>query len=727
MTARKKIKNQDLLLQQELRFEQDVVSTRQRARQLASLLGFDGQDQTRIATAVSEIARNAYKYAGGGKVWFSLQSAAEGRSLFTVQVRDEGPGIAHLDRILRSEYVSPTGMGLGILGAQRLMDDFRIESAEPRGTLVTLSKLTPRTVAAEEIARITAALARQAPQTALEEVQQQNRELLGALEELRNREAELRVLNSELEDTNRGVVALYAELDERALSLARANDVKTRFLSNMTHEFRTPLNSILSLTRLLLDRLDGPLTAEQEKQIGYVRRSAENLSELVNDLLDLAKVEAGKIVVRPGEFRVADLFGALRGMLKPLLAANHSVALVFEPADHLPPLYTDEGKVAQILRNLISNALKYTEKGEVRVAAAAAPNGTLVFSVADTGIGIAPEDQERIFEEYTQVDSPLQRRTRGTGLGLPLSRKLATLLGGGIVVNSQPGIGSTFRATVMREYGGPQEAAYVPDLPSRLDPTRLPVLVVEDNRETLFVYEKYIKGSGYQVIPARTMAEARRLLREMRPIAVVLDVLLQDESTWDLLKDIKTDEATRHIPVFVATIVENEAKATAFGADAFCEKPVDRDWLLDRLHRIAKQHDRKQEVLVVDDDEVTRYLLRSALARTPFTVVDAPTGNEGLRRALADRPGAIILDLAMPDVDGFVVLERLKADPQTRTIPVIIHTGRALSANERARLDEAVAIVPKESDSPELTRSHLLDALARAGITGTTHQQELTP
>lgn len=716
-----KSKNHDVLLQQEIRFEHDVVLTRQRARQLAALLGFDAQDQTRIATAVSEIARNAFKYAGGGKVIFSLQATAEGRSLFTIRVSDTGPGIPHLAEILGSNYTSTTGMGLGMIGAQRLMDDFRVDPQTPQGTLVTLAKLTPRTVTSQDVARIANELAQQAPQTAFEEVQQQNRELLGALEELRNRETELRQLNSELEDTNRGVVALYAELDEKAFSLARANDVKTRFLSNMTHEFRTPLNSILSLTRLLLDHMDGPLSEEQERQIGYIRRSAESLSELVNDLLDLAKVEAGKVSVRPTEFRVADLFGALRGMLKPLLAANQSVSLVFESVDHLPPLNTDEGKVAQILRNLISNALKYTEKGEVRVTAECAAYGAVVFSVADTGIGIAPEDQERIFEEYSQIDSPLQRRNRGTGLGLPLSRKLAMLLGGNISVESKPGYGSTFYATVAQEYQGAQEGSYVPALTTRLDPARLPVLAVEDNRETLFLYEKYVKPAGYQIIPARTVADARKLLRDVQPVAIVLDVLLQDESTWDFLGDLKADAATREIPVLLATVIENEAKALAFGADAFREKPVDRDWLVGKLDLIAKRRGRKQHVLVVDDDEVTRYLLRSALAHTSFMVIEAPTGNEGLRRALADRPGAIILDLAIPDLDGFSILERLKADPQTRAIPVIIHTGRSLSASERARLEEAIAIVPKESPSPELTRTHLLAALTQAGMIGTTH------
>jgi signal transduction histidine kinase len=273
-------------------------------------------------------------------------------------------------------------------------------------------------------------------------------------EQLRQREEEVVRLNKELEDTNRGVVALYAELDEKADFLRRASEIKTRFLANMSHEFRTPLNSIRSLARFLLDPADGPLAPEKEKQAGYILKAAESLAVLVNDLLDLAKVEAGKLEVRVETLDVVDLFGTLRGTFRPLLDPGSQVALVFEDASGLPHLRTDEGKVTQILRNFISNALKFTERGEVRVRAAAGPGDTIVFSVADTGIGIDPGDRDRIFEEFAQVDGPMQTRVKGTGLGLPLSRKLATLLGGGIDLQSTPGTGSRFELTLPRYYPG---------------------------------------------------------------------------------------------------------------------------------------------------------------------------------------------------------------------------------------------------------------------------------
>src|ERR1700676_1177543 len=399
--------------------EHDTVAARQHARQIARLLGFDHQDQTRISTAVSEIARNAFSYAGG-QIEYLIEGAVAPQ-LFLVRVTDSGPGIQDLSSILEGTYQSQTGMGLGIIGARRLMDQFQVESVPGRGTTIWLKKLLPKRaplLQTSDVARIAAALAREGPQDPFQELQHQNQELLRALDEIRARQAELIRLNRELEDTNRGVVALYAELDEKADHLRRADELKSKFLSNMSHEFRSPLNSILALSGLLLDRSDGDLTGEQVQQVEYVRRAAEDLLELVNDLLDLAKVEAGKLEVKPLEFRASNLFGALRGMLRPLLL-NQSVNLVFEDVDQVPPIFADEGKVSQILRNFISNALKFTESGEVRVSAAMAGETEITFSVSDTGIGIAPENLDRIFEDFAQVDGPLQRRGKRTRIGPP--------------------------------------------------------------------------------------------------------------------------------------------------------------------------------------------------------------------------------------------------------------------------------------------------------------------
>ena len=594
----------------DIRLENDVVLARQKARTIAAALKFDPQDQARIATAVSEIARNTFQYAGGGRAEFSIQDDPE--KMLVVTFRDKGRGISNLNEIMSGKYVSHTGMGLGIVGAKRLMDHFKVESDSRQGTTVLLGKKVPRNFSRfkpGELDKVLSSIER-ASQDPYEELKQQNQELLNTLQELRARQEELANLNRELDETNRGVVALYAELNDKADFLQRASELKSHFLSNMSHEFRTPLNSITALSQILLDRLDGELTVEQEKQVKFIRGSAQDLTDLVNDLLDLAKVEAGKESIRAASFKVDGVFAALRGMLRPLLSQNSSVNLVFEEPADLPELYTDEAKVSQILRNFISNALKFTERGEVRVSVSLGHDETVVFAVADTGIGIAEEDQERIFQEWVQVEGQKQRSVKGTGLGLPLSRKLAQLLGGDVYVRSKVGLGSTFFVAVPIRFTGETEVSYVPDVKLELESDKLPVLVVEDNREALFIYDKYLKGTRFQVVPAKDLREARRTLREMRPVAVVLDVLLKGEHSWELLQELKQSSATASIPVFVVTVVDNREKALALGADGFHAKPVDRGWLIQQLEPIAKRLSQRH-VLIIDDDEISRYLIRS--------------------------------------------------------------------------------------------------------------------
>jgi len=477
------------LLTMEVRYEHDVVLARQRARTIAAALKFDVQAQTRIATAVSEIVRNAFQYAGGGSIDFEIDNGTEKMLLITV--RDHGKGIPNLDEILGGKYVSKTGMGVGMIGAKRLLDRFEVQTQPGKGTIVTLGKIVPfkfTRLSDSDLHSLLATIERKPSENPYEELQQQNKELMRTLEELRARQAELAQLNRELDETNRGVVALYAELNDKADFLQRASELKSHFLSNMSHEFRTQLNSILALSQILMDRMDGELTSEQEKQVTFIRRSAQDLTDLVNDLLDLAKVEAGRVTIRPTTFSVESLFSALRGMLRPLLAQNSSVTLVFDDPVDMPELFTDEAKVSQVLRNFISNALKFTERGEVRVSVRNGHDDTVVFSVADTGIGIAPDDQPRIFKEWEQVEGKMQKTAKGTGLGLPLSKKLAQLLGGDVYLKSQLGMGSTFFVVVPIRYAGATEAIYVPDVKRELDASKLPVLVVEDNREALFIY-----------------------------------------------------------------------------------------------------------------------------------------------------------------------------------------------------------------------------------------------
>ena len=691
--------------------EPDIVLVRKRTRRVAELLGFDRQDQTRITTAVSELARNAFEYAGGGRAEFRVRDDAAAH-VFEIVISDKGPGIADVDAVLSGSQPSEKGMGVGLRGAQRLMDAFHVESRPGLGTTVRVAKSLPArapTISRAALTRLGQALAADEPADPVEEIRRQNQEMLAQLQELQDRQEALTQLNQELQDTNRGVVALYAELDERADHLRRADELKSKFLSNMSHEFRTPLNSVLALSRLLLARTDGDLTPEQEKQVQFIRKSAESLTEMVNDLLDLAKVEAGKTVVTPVDFSAEDLFGALRGMLRPLLVGD-AVALIFEDAADVPALYTDEGKVSQILRNFLSNAIKFTENGEVRVWGTADPDAdTVTFHVRDTGIGIAEEDLGVIFEEFGQVAHPMQSRVKGTGLGLPLSKRLAELLGGAINVQSALGQGSVFSLTVPRIFHA-VEVVETAEEEWAVDPTRVPVLVVDDDLADSFAVQRLLSGTRYQPIVARTVAAARRALERTQPAAVLLDVVLAGDESWRLILGLRQGETTGNIPIVVTSSTGEERKALHLGADAYLRKPIDRERLLDILDRHTGNRSMTR-VLLVDDEEVTRYLVRQLLPRGIYDVREAKTGTEGWARLLNEPPDVVVLDLRMPEMTGFELLDRISSESSLNGVAAIVLTSAILNPGETQRLRRAARIMSKSDLSGSALAGAITDAL----------------
>jgi signal transduction histidine kinase/CheY-like chemotaxis protein len=690
--------------------EHDIVAARRRARQIAEALGFDAPEQTRIATAVSELARNAFQYGRRGSVEYSVEGSLAPQ-LLIVRVTDEGPGIPNLDDVLSGRYRSTTGMGLGVLGARRLMDTFDVKT-DSSGTTVTVKKILPRRAPALSVSQLEGVAARllaEPPAGPIEEVQQQNHELVRTLEELRARQDELEGVNRELEDTNRGVVALYAELEERADHLRRADDLKTRFLSNMTHEFRTPVNSILALTNLLTERLGASL--DQKDELFYIRKSAQQLSDLVDDLLDIAKVEAGKIDIHPAPFEVDALFGALRGMLRPLLL-NQSLALVFEDPEDIPPLVSDESKVSQILRNFISNALKYTERGEVRVSARLTPNRDGVqFAVSDTGIGIPEQDVQRVFDEFVQIENPLQRRVKGTGLGLPLSKRLAGLLGGSIAVKSELGSGSTFSVTIPIVYKAAGHTAIAP-----AQPGRSPVLVVEDSDEDLMIFERILSNTRFQVVPARSIAAATAALDVLRPSAIVLDLRLQGQEAWDFVTRLKREERTAGIPIAIVSTIDDRQKGFSLGAAAYGLKPVDKRWLIETLETLAPQR-RVVRVLIVDDEETYRFIAREMLNDSSYAVSEAGSGMEGLRLTHELVPDIVLLDLRLTDMTGIEMCERLRRDPRTAQVPVILVTSQMLSPDERERFGVGRPVLSKSALTRDALRRAIHDTLGQPRTT----------
>jgi signal transduction histidine kinase/CheY-like chemotaxis protein len=573
-----------LLLTTDISVEDDLVLARQRARQIAATLGFEQHDQTRVATALSEVARNALQHAGRGSVQFHLDEHPDSVALRMV-VSDRGPGIGDLDALFSGQRPA----GAGLVAARKLMDGFEIESQPGAGTQVRMHKrlrghapLSP-----QQRASLNDQLVHRHSEGLIDAARGEDRALARTLLDLQQTQRELEFLNRELEETNRGVMVLYNELEEKAEALRRSQAAKNQFFSEMNHEVRTPINSILNLAELLLNgSLVKPL-AEQETALGYIRKAAQHLSELVDDLLELSRSEAGKLVVRPSRFTVESLFGGLRGMFRPL-HTREDVRLIFADASGLPELHTDEGKVAQILRNFISNALKFTERGSVSVSAEL-QGDDVVFAVRDTGIGIDPSQHEALFTPFTQIENPHQKRVKGTGLGLSLTRALCELLGGRITLESELGVGSTFRAIVPRNY------------------------------------------------PAS---------RSSQPAGQARDA-----------------------------------------------------------------------ILIIDDDEIARYLLRGAIGQDRYAFLEAGSGAEGLRIAREHRPRLIFLDLRMPEMDGYKVLDALKADPATSAIPVIIHTSQRLPPRDRERLSPLTAgIVDKEMLHQASGRAGVEEILARAGV-----------
>jgi CheY-like chemotaxis protein len=435
---------------------------------------------------------------------------------------------------------------------------------------------------------------------------------------------------------------------------------------------------------------------------------------MVNDLLDLAKVEAGKIRIRSKRFEVHELFSALKGMLKPLLADNNSVDLVFEDAIELPPLRTDEGKVSQVLRNLISNALKFTPDGKVTVSARMVDERDIQFTVADTGIGIAAEHHESIFREFSQVENPLQERYRGTGLGLPLCRNLATLLGGNIWLESELGHGSTFFVRLPTVYVGEaaQRAHFImPDAP---DFHRTPILILEDSAETANLFESYLRHTEFQPILTPTLAQAEVWIARHTPAALVADVYIGDDQSWGFIDRLR--ERLPELPIVVTSVHNEEQAALSHKGNVFLPKPVDREALINELRRLTANTGTRR-VLLVDDNEVARYILRDLLDQPWLDIREAGTGAEALALLNERLPDAMILDLLMPDISGFEVLRQLRAQAATKCLPVLIYTSKVLSESEKTQLDSwQVRIIRKEDITTRLSAQPFLDWIRSVGL-----------
>jgi len=519
---------------------------------------------------------------------------------------------------------------------------------------------------------------------------QQKRLVIRELENEQARElAELTRLTEELQ--RRG-----NELEEASRRIQDADRLKSQFLANMSHELRTPMNSIIGFSEILIDRLGGTLDPKHVSFLRHILTSGQHLLGIINDILDLSKIEAGKMEVYAERFEIRPVIESVCTVMRGM-GRTKMPTFVIEVDPSLPAIETDLAKFKQILYNLLSNAMKFSPPESPITIRAMHVDETITVSVRDEGIGIDPKNHDVIFEEFRQIDGTARREFGGTGLGLALVKKFVQLQGGWVRVDSAPARGSTFSFT-LPVHSGAAVVSRIPDLvPAEQRQER--VLVVEDDAHAYELISMALASAGYLSVRARHGEEALRLAREARPIAITLDLVLPGVDGWEVLKTLKNDDATRDIPVVIISRVDERDLGVALGADDYFVKPVDRDRLLDRVRQLTTSDQSKIRLLLIDDDTSVHELLDEELTRLGYTIESAFSGETGLAAAKENTPDVIILDLMMPGMSGFEVAGLLKDHPSTARIPILVLTSKEISADDRRELQSKVAACVQKGKS----------------------------
>src|SRR3954453_17742632 len=519
---------------------------------------------------------------------------------------------------------------------------------------------------------------------------QQKRLLIRELESEQARElAELTRLPEELQ--RRG-----DELEDASRRVQEADRLKSQFLANMSHELRTPMNSIIGFSEILIERLNGTIDAKHVGFLRHILTSGQHLLGIINDILNLSKIEAGKMEVYAEKFEVRPVIESVCSVMRGM-AKTKMPTFVIDADENLPPIETDLAKFKQILFNLPSNAMKFSP-AEVPIEIRAMQAGeTITISVRDRGIGIDPKNHDVIFEEFRQIDGSARRQFGGTGLGLALVKKFVQLQGGWVRVDSAPGHGSTFSFTLPIQ----SRAAVVSRIPELVPAEQRAerVLVDEDDAHAYDLISTALNSAGYLSVRARHGDEAIRLAREARPVAVTLDLVLPGVDGWEVLKTLKSDADTRDIPVVIISRVDERDLGVALGADDYFVKPVDRDRLLNRVRQLTTADQSKTRLLLIDDDTSLHELLDDELTRLGYTIESAFNGETGFAAAKENAPDVIILDLMMPGMSGFEVAGLLKDNPSTARIPILVLTSKEISADDRRELRSKVAACVQKGKS----------------------------
>ena len=484
------------------------------------------------------------------------------------------------------------------------------------------------------------------------------------------------------------VEAQNEALEDANRQIQEANRLKSEFLANMSHELRTPMNAIVGFTKIVHRRARGSLDDKQVDNLEKVLESSEILMNLINDILDLSKIEAGRLEIERERLSMRDLVGGCVSTIGPLVKDGVAVTTDIDPG--VDVIYSDATRIRQILINLLSNAAKFTDSGTISVSLRPSGDEQIELAVADSGIGIPAAALEQIFDEFRQVDGTTTRKYGGTGLGLSISQKLAGMLGGDIRVDSEEGKGSTFTVTLAAQLAevsetndGATDAPAAPaggvPAPGKPDGSRRIVLAIDDDPNVLSVITQELEEEGYQVIGATRAIEGIEKAKQLGPHAITLDIMMPGMDGWEAITRLKDDVNTRDIPLIVVSIIDNKDLGFRLGADDYLVKPIDKDALLAVLQKF---HGRGRQALVVDDDPVVIDLARQLLEEDGWTVRGAANGQQGLDEIARSRPDVVLLDLMMPVMDGFETLRRLRQDPETANLPVIVVTAKDLSSQE---------------------------------------------
>jgi signal transduction histidine kinase/DNA-binding response OmpR family regulator len=500
---------------------------------------------------------------------------------------------------------------------------------------------------------------------------------------------------------------LFRELEQKSGELEVASKHKSQFLASMSHELRTPLNAIIGVSEMLLEDAHDLKREDEIEPLDRVLRAARHLLALINDILDLSKIEAGRMELHLESFPLAPLIEDVGKTIEPMAAKNGN-RIVIDCAADLGTVHADQTRLRQSLLNLASNANKFTERGSVTVAARPQQlhgRDWITVAVTDTGIGMTKEQMDKLFQEFSQVSSGTASKYGGTGLGLAISRHFCRLMGGDITVESAPGVGSTFTVRLARNVQSEPLAAQVhaPLVdPATGQPQAPLVLVVDDDATARELVERHLQRSGFAVITARGGWEGLRLIRELRPAAVTLDIMMPDLDGWTVLAAVKGDPELATIPVVLLSIVDQKNRGYALGAAEYLVKPVDRAKLVETLTRICGRGGGR--VLLVDDDEMVRRGVRQALEPLGWEMSEAEDGRLAIGALASARPDVIILDLMMPNMDGFELLDELRSRVEWRDIPVVVITAKDLTGEDRERLNGGVERIIQKSDRDEMLR-----------------------